>query len=90
LHIRGIKSSEYNVVTLLPIPEELIIQITVLSAQEARSNDVSVEGRSDAAVLRKAAAFFQQQSTDSIEQSIVRAIDGKGIGIRSQFTASSL
>jgi hypothetical protein len=67
LHIRGVKRGECDVISLLPVTEELVVQLSVLSAQTSRLDKVPVESRPDATVFRESPAFLQQQGTDGIE-----------------------
>ena len=71
--------------SLLPVTEELVIQLTVLSAQTSRFDKVRLKALLHATVFGESPFFLQQQGTDGIEQRIVRPIDGKGVG-RCQFT----
>jgi hypothetical protein len=77
-----VKHREFDVIPLLPVTEELVIQLTVLSTQTSRFDKVPVESRPDPTVFGESPAFLQQQGTDGIEQRIVRPIDGKCLGRR--------
>jgi hypothetical protein len=86
LHIRSVKRGKFDVIPLLPVTEELVIQLTVFSAQTSRFDKVTVENRPHATVFGESPSFRQQQGTDGIEQRIVRPIDGKGVSFCCQFT----
>jgi hypothetical protein len=66
LHIGSVKRREFDVIPLLPVTEELAIQLTVFSAQTSRLDKVQVESRPDTTVFGESPSFLQQQGTDGI------------------------
>ena len=58
MYIGSVKIDEGDVVTLMPITEQLIVQLPVLSTEMSGFDDISVEGCADTAVLAKVMPLF--------------------------------
>ena len=79
LDVRSVEFREGDVISLLSISEKLVVEFTVFFAQASWFHDASVERGADSAMFSELSTFFQEQSANSIKQSIIGTIDSKGI-----------
>jgi hypothetical protein len=58
LHIGSVKHRAFDVIPLLPVTEEQVIQLSMLSTQTSRFDQVPVESRPDATVFGESLSFL--------------------------------